>query len=105
MRGFLLVFTLHLGQEHPAGDKWLSSDKVKHFFMAAFVQSGSFGVLRLVGVERSGSLVGASVVSSGFSIGKEIHDAKSGGTASGKDLVWDVAGIIAASAVLNRTER
>ena len=87
MRGFLLVFTLHFGQEHRAGDKWFSSDKVKHFFMAAFVQSGSFGGLRLVGVERSGSLVGASVVSSGFSIGR------------------DVAGIIAASAVLNRTER
>ena len=105
MRGFLLVFTLHFGQEHAAGDKWFSSDKVKHFFMAAFVQSGAFGGLRLAGAERSASLIGASIVSSGFSIGKEIRDSRSGGTASGKDLVWDAAGIIAASAVLNRTER
>ena len=105
MRGFLLMFTLHFGQEHPTGDKWFAPDKAKHFFMAAFVQSASFGGLRAVGVGRSGSLVGASAVSSGLSIGKEIRDGRSGGSASGKDLVWDVAGIIAASAVLNRTER
>ena len=105
MRGFLLVFALHLGQEHPAGDKWFSSDKVKHFFMAAFVQSGSFGALRLAGADRSWSLGGAGLISSGLSIGKEIRDGRSGGKASGKDLVWDAAGIIAASAVLNRTER
>ena len=60
MRGFLLMFTLHFGQEHPAGDKWFSPDKAKHFFMAAFVQSASFGGLRAVGVGRSGSLAGAS---------------------------------------------
>jgi uncharacterized protein YfiM (DUF2279 family) len=45
------------------------------------------------------------LISSGLSVGKEIRDARSGGKASGKDLVWDAAGIIAASAVLNRTER
>ena len=105
MRGFLLVFTLHFGEEHPTGDKWFSADKAKHFFAAAFVQSASFGGLRAVGAGRSWSLAGASVVSSGFSIGKEVRDSRSGGRASAKDLVWDVAGIIGASALLNRTER
>jgi uncharacterized protein YfiM (DUF2279 family) len=105
MRGFLLMFTLHFGEEHPKGDRWFSSDKAKHFFTAAFIQSASFGGLRAVGVGKSWSLTGASFISAGFSIGKEIHDARSGSTASGKDLVWDVAGMIAASAVLNRTER
>jgi len=104
MRGFLLMFTLHFGQEHPNGDNWFSADKAKHFFTAAFVQSATFGGLRAVGAGRSASLAGASVVSAGLSIGKEVYDAKGGGTPSGKDLVWDVAGMIAASAVLNRTE-
>jgi uncharacterized protein YfiM (DUF2279 family) len=105
MRGFLLMFTLHFGEEHPTGDRWFSSDKAKHFFTAAFVQSASFGGLRTIGVGKSWSLAGASLISSGFSVGKEIRDGRSGGTPSGKDLVWDVAGMIAASAVLNRTER
>ena len=105
MRGFLLMFTLHFGQEHPKGDTWFSADKAKHFFTAAFVQSAAFGGLRAVGASRSASLAGASTVGAGLSIGKEIYDAKGGGTPSGKDLAWDVAGMIAASAVLNRTER
>jgi uncharacterized protein YfiM (DUF2279 family) len=105
MRGFLLMFSLHFGQEHPKGDTWFSADKAKHFFTAAFVQSASFGGLRAIGAGRSASLAGASVVSAGFSIGKEIYDAKFGGTPSGKDLTWDVAGMIAASAVLNQTQR
>jgi len=106
MRGFLLMFTLHFGrEEHPKGDNWFSADKAKHFFTAAFVQSASFGGLRAVGADRSVSLAGASVVSAGFSIGKEVHDARSGGLASGKDLLWDVAGMIAASAVLTQTQR
>ena len=105
MRGFLLLFTLHLGDEHPKGDNWFAADKAKHFFTAAFVQSVSFSGFRSIRVGRSGSLVGASIVAASVSVGKEIHDAKSGGTPSGKDLTWDSAGMIAASALLHRTER
>ena len=105
MRGFLLMFTLHLGDEHPRGDRWFSSDKAKHFFTAAFIQSASFGGLRTIRVGRSGSLVGATVIASGVSIGKEVYDARSGGTPSAKDLTWDAAGMFAASALLQRTER
>jgi len=104
MRGFLLLFSLHFGDEHPKGDTWFSADKAKHFFTAAFVQSASFGGLRALGAGRSWSLTGATVVSSGASIGKEIFDAKFGGTPSAKDLTWDAAGIIAASALLRRSE-
>jgi uncharacterized protein YfiM (DUF2279 family) len=105
MRGFLLMFTLHLGEEHPRGDRWFSPDKAKHFFTAAFVQSASFGGLRAVGFGRSGSLAGATVIASGFSVGKEVYDAMSGGTPSAKDLTWDAAGMVAAGALLRRTER
>jgi uncharacterized protein YfiM (DUF2279 family) len=105
MHHLLFAFTLHLGQEHPSGDRWFSADKAKHFFTAAFVQSASFGGLRALGAGRSWSFAGASVVSSGLSVGKEVYDAKYGGTPSAKDLTWDAAGIIAASVVLRRTER
>jgi uncharacterized protein YfiM (DUF2279 family) len=105
IRGFLLVFSLRFGDEHPRGDHWFLSDKAKHFFTAAFVQSASFGGLRTVGVGRSWSLTGASVLSSAVSVGKEVYDARVGGKASAKDLTWDAAGIIAATALLHRTER
>lgn len=105
MRGFLLVFSLHFHDEHPRGDRWFSPDKAKHFFTAAFVQSASYGGLRSLGVSHRSSLTGATATSAVISIGKEISDARGGGTASGKDLAWDAGGIIAATALLRRTER
>ena len=105
MRGFLLVFSLHFSDEHRGGDRWFSADKAKHFFTAAFVQSMSYGSLRYLGASPSSSLVGASVIGAGVSIGKEVSDSRSGGNASGKDLTWDAAGMIAASALLHRTGR
>ena len=105
MRGFLLVFSLQFGEERPGGDKWLSADKAKHFFTAAFVQSASFGAFRAVGAGRSWSLAGATVITSGVSLGKEAYDARSGGTPSAKDLTWDAAGAITVSSLLIRTQR
>ena len=52
MRGLVLMFTLHFGDEHPSGDRWFAPDKAKHFFTAAFVQSASFSGLRAVGAGR-----------------------------------------------------
>jgi len=104
MRGFLLVFSLHLHNDRPRGDSWFAADKARHFFTATFVQSASYGGLRFLGVGRTGSLAGATVITAGLSIGKELRDARGAGTASGKDLVWDAAGIIAASALLNGTQ-
>ena len=105
MRGLALLFTFHLGHEHPRGDRWFSADKARHFFVAAFAQSASFSVLRTTGLSRPESLDGASVLTAGVSIGKEVYDKRSGGTPSAKDLTWDAAGMVAASALLNRTER
>jgi uncharacterized protein YfiM (DUF2279 family) len=104
MHALLLVFTLHFGDDHSAGDRWFAPDKAKHFFMAAFVQNVSFGGLRSVGVGRSWSLAGASAITSAVSVGKEVHDAASGGSASLKDLTWDAAGLVAATALLQRAK-
>lgn len=105
MRTLALLITLHFGEEHPGGDRWFSPDKAKHFFMAAFVQSASFSVLRSARVRWSGSIAGASAVTAAVSFGKEVHDARTGGDASVKDLVWDAGGAAGATVLLRQTER
>lgn len=104
MHAFMLVFALHFGDEHPRGDGWFTSDKAKHFFTTALVQSASFSGFRATGMSRHQSLVGATAVSSGISIGKEAFDRRSGGEFSFKDLSWDAAGIVSMTALLRRTE-
>lgn len=102
IRILALVVGLRFGDEHPGGDRWFSADKAKHFFMAAFVQSATYSSLRAVGLGSDASLAGASTVSVGVSIGKEVHDRRQGGLFSAKDLVWDGAGILAASALVRQ---
>jgi uncharacterized protein YfiM (DUF2279 family) len=102
MRGLLLVFSLQRG-DHGGGDRWFASDKVKHFFMAAFVESGSFSALRLTGMHRTPAFNASIGVAAGVSVGKEVYDRLAGGDPSLKDLTWDAAGIAAAGAVLHQT--
>jgi uncharacterized protein YfiM (DUF2279 family) len=101
MHGLIFLFSLHLGT--PSGDRWFAPDKAKHFFTAALVQSASFSAFRATGLARTPSLVGATVVTSVVSVGKELYDRTSGGDPSFKDLAWDGAGLAAATALLHRT--
>jgi hypothetical protein len=80
-------------------------DKVKHFFIAGFVETMTFAGLQAAGANRSsarGGAIGATVV---VSIGREIHDRKTKGLFSVRDLVWDAIGASAAMAVINKTQR
>jgi uncharacterized protein YfiM (DUF2279 family) len=104
MHALVLVLALHFGDEHPRGDRWFSSDKAKHFFTAALVQSVSFGGFRATGITQHASLVGATAVASGISVGKELFDRRSGGEFSLKDLSWDGAGILTMTALIHRTK-
>jgi uncharacterized protein YfiM (DUF2279 family) len=103
MHAFVLVFALHFGDEHPSADRWFSSDKAKHFFTAALVQSASFGGFRATGLSRQQSFVGATAVATGISVGKELFDRHSGGEFSLKDLTWDGVGIASMTVLLRRT--
>lgn len=105
MLNFLFAFTVQLSAPTPAGDAWLAADKLKHFFTAAFVQSVSYSAVRSMGADHRTSLVAASGVTLGAAVGKELWDAAGHGTPSARDLVWDVAGAAAASALLERTVR
>jgi uncharacterized protein YfiM (DUF2279 family) len=97
MRGLVLVFGLH------AGDRWFGADKVKHFFMSAFVESVTYSALRGAHVRHDQALIAASSFTLGVGIGKEIYDHHSYGHFSVKDLTWDAAGNAAAATALAHT--
>lgn len=105
MIGSSLVSALALSATMALGDPWLGVDKVKHFFMTAFVQSVSYSTLRLTNADHRSSMIGASAVSAGFGIGKELFDRRRGGVFSTRDLVWNAAGGVSASVLLSRTRR
>lgn len=98
MRGLVLVFALH------GGDRWVGTDKIKHFFMSAFVESVSYSTLRAMNVRHDPALVAASAITLGAGVGKEVHDHQSYGLFSVKDLTWDIAGGAAAATVLVHTK-
>lgn len=100
MRALALVFTLAL---HPGGDRWIAPDKVKHFFMSAFIESVSYGALRAARVEHDQALGAAAGITLAAGVAKEVHDQHVGGDVSAKDLAWDAAGAAAAAMVLDRT--
>ena len=105
MLALLLALQLHGPGDHPSGDSWFGVDKVKHFFMGALVQSVAYSAIRASGGGHHASLAGATGVTAGVSIGKELWDAHNGGTASVRDLVWDAAGGGTATLLLRRTVR
>ncbi|HEY4130576.1 MAG TPA: hypothetical protein VGM50_08150 [Gemmatimonadaceae bacterium] len=106
--GIGFVFTLHFGPAQAPvkyDDRWLSSDKAKHFFTSMFVESLTYSAIRVTRVSKEGSLISASIVTAGVGIGKEIYDLNFGGDPSFKDLTADAAGIGAGAALMNQTRR
>ncbi len=100
--GVVLAFALSL---HGQPDMKIGPDKVKHFFLSAFVQSASYAALRLGGVQHGSALAGASVVTVAVGIGKEARDARVGRRFDPHDLAWDLAGGAAAAVLLAQSRR
>jgi len=86
-------------------DHWFGSDKLKHFFMAAFTQSVAYSAFQAARVDHDQALVGAWVVTTAVSVGKEVRDRRSYGLFSYRDLVWDAAGAGVATLVIAKTVR
>jgi uncharacterized protein YfiM (DUF2279 family) len=99
---FALALSLSLGGH---GDHWLGQDKVKHFFLSAFVQSGAYASFRAAGAGHGTSLLGATAVTTTLGVGKEVHDRNTPGDFSVRDLVADAAGAGAATLLLVHTDR
>lgn len=107
MRGLVLVFSLHAppSATPPGPDPWFGPDKVKHFFVSAFIQSVTYGSLRSAGASHGGAIAGATVATAAAGVGREIHDLRVKGQFSLRDLAWDAAGAGAATLFLARTVR
>ena len=100
IRSLMLVGLLQVG----ARDSWFGTDKMKHFFLSAFVQSLSYSVIQVTTRgSRSSLLLSASAASAAAGIGKELHDRRVKGAFSVRDLAWDAAGIGTASLMLTQT--
>lgn len=97
-RVLLLVMVL---ASPPAVGRWFGADKVKHFLMSAFVQSAAYSASRIAGVGRAPSQAAGAAAVLGIGLWKERHDRRAGKPFSIEDLVWDVAGGVAAGSLLN----
>lgn len=89
----------------PPPDPWFGLDKVKHFFVSAFVQSVAYGTLRATNVDHRSSMYGATAVTALLGVGKELRDRRGGSGFSVRDLIWDAAGAGTAGLLLDRARR
>ena len=89
---------------HP--DSWFGIDKIKHFFMSAFIESVSYSALQAARVNHRSALGGAIGITLAFGVGREIHDKRTPGNIfSVRDLTWDAIGAAAGSVLLSHTIR
>ena len=86
-------------------DSWIGADKLKHFFVAAFAQSVAYSALQATKMRHDRALAGAWVVTAAVSVAKELHDSRTTGLFSVRDLVWDAAGAGVATVLIEHSMR
>lgn len=86
-------------------DPWFGADKLKHFFVAAFTQSVTYSALQAARVRHDHALAAAWGVTAAASAAKELHDRRTTGLFSVRDLVWDAAGAGVATVIIDRSVR
>lgn len=80
-------------------DPWFGKDKAMHFGASAALAVGGYTIGAVVFEDRNAALASGAGLALSAGIGKEVYDAAGHGTASGRDLVWDVAGTATGLAV------
>ncbi|HEY6088227.1 MAG TPA: DUF2279 domain-containing protein [Gemmatimonadaceae bacterium] len=104
--GLSLAVNIMFAQTAVARDTWFGIDKIKHFFMSAFIESVSFSFLQAAHVQRRPALAGAIGVSAAIGVARELHDRRTPGNHfSYRDLTWDALGIGAGAVMLRHTIR
>lgn len=86
-------------------DEIFGPDKIKHFFIAGFVESMTFAGAQAVGANHSSAPAAAIGVTAAVSIGRELHDRRKKGLFSIRDLAWDALGAAAALLVLSHAQK
>jgi len=101
--GVLICFCLSFGGGSPPADRWVGEDKWKHFFASFVITSMAASGSRAAGADVEPSMWIGAGTGTAFGVWKELRDiGRDGETASVKDLVWDLAGVGAASAVMRQ---
>jgi putative lipoprotein len=99
-----LAINLVYAQAAVTRDPWFGIDKLKHFFISAFVESVSFSALQAAGANRRAAFAGGIAAAAAVGLGREIHDKRTPGKwFSYRDLTWDAIGIGAGAALLSHT--
>jgi uncharacterized protein YfiM (DUF2279 family) len=80
-----------------------SADKVKHFFLSAFIHSTVYSTARAAGIEKSPAQLAAGATTMTIGVLKEVRDKRTTGVFSRQDLAWDAFGSLTAAALLNGT--
>jgi uncharacterized protein YfiM (DUF2279 family) len=102
--GLCLATNLVFAQTVVVRDSWFGVDKIKHFFISAFIESMTYSALQAAHVKRRPALTGAIGVTAAIGVGRELHDRKKPGNRfSYRDLTWDALGIGAGTLMLART--
>ncbi|CAN5688028.1 hypothetical protein BH23GEM6_BH23GEM6_05290 [soil metagenome] len=101
--GLILCFCLSLSAGQQPRDPWFAEDKLMHFAASFAATTLSASAARSAGLEPGHSALLGAATGSGFAIWKEVHDhRRPDGFFSYRDLVWDFAGIGAATGVMRR---
>jgi uncharacterized protein YfiM (DUF2279 family) len=101
----IVPLVLSLSLTTPPKDRWWGADKLKHFFVAAFTQTVSYSALQAANVRHGPAVAGASAITAVVSVAKEVHDRRTTGLFSVRDLVWDAAGAGAATMLVSKSVR
>lgn len=105
------IFNLSLGlnllfaQAAVAKDSWFGVDKIKHFFLSAFVTSVSYSAIQATGANRKTAMTGAVGASLAVGVAREVQNRRTTKLFSFKDLTWDAVGTVAAATMLNQTRK
>jgi uncharacterized protein YfiM (DUF2279 family) len=87
-------------------DSWFGIDKLKHFFMSAFIESVSYSALQAMRANHRAAMGGAIGITLGLGLARELHDQRTPGNIfSIRDLTWDALGTGADAALLSHTIR
>ena len=86
-------------------DRWFGVDKLKHFVVSALAQSVAYSALQYAGVGHRTAVGGSLAAGAALGVGRELHDRRATGRFSGRDLVWDGAGLVAATALVRHARR
>jgi putative lipoprotein len=106
LAGLCLAVNVIYAQTAVTRDSWFGIDKIKHFFISAFIESVSYSALQAARVDRRPAMAGAIGVSAAFGVARELHDKRTPGNRfSYRDLTWDAVGITAGAVMLKRTAK